>query len=98
MNRRVLAIALGITAAMGGVVGGVVALHGSGSAGVSLSANSQPEHMARMGRMSQLSGWTFNTLNNSNDTTFNQLLGINNRYRIAATSAPGPRATRTRAT
>ena len=84
MNRRVLAIALGITAAVGGVVGGVVAVHGSGTAGVSLSANSQAVHMARMGHMSQLSaGWTFNTLNNSNDPTFNQLLGINNRGQIA---------------
>jgi hypothetical protein len=83
MNRRVLAIALGITAAMGGVAGGVVALHGSGSA-VSLSANSRSEHMARMGSMSRLStGWTFNTLNNSNDPTFNQLLGVNNRGQIA---------------
>jgi hypothetical protein len=84
MNRRVLAIALGITAAMGGVVGGVVALHGSGSAGVSLSASSQSEHMAHMGNMTRLgTGWTFNTLNNSNDPTFNQLLGINNRGQIA---------------
>ncbi len=86
MNRRVLAIALGITAAVGGVVGGVAAVHGSGSSNVSLSANSQSEHMARMGRMSQLSasaGWTFNTLNNSNDPTFNQLLGVNNRDQIA---------------
>lgn len=84
MNRRVLAIALGITAAMGGVAGGVLALHGSGSAGVSLSANSQSEHMAHMGEMSRLgSGWTFNTLNNSNDPTFNQLLGANNRGQIA---------------
>lgn len=82
MNRRVLAIALGITAAIGGVVGGVVALHGSGSA-VSLSANSRTERMAHMGHMSQLStGWTFNTLNNSNDLTFNQLLGVNNRGQI----------------
>ncbi len=99
MNRRVLAIALGITAAMGGVVGGAVALHGSGSAGVSLSANSQSEHMAHMGDMTRLgTGWTFNTLNNSNDPTFNQLLGVNNRGRLPATSVPGPRATRTRAT
>lgn len=85
MNRRVLAIALGITAAVGGVVGGVVAVQGSGNSSVSLSANSQFEHMARMGRMSQLrasSGWTFNTLNNSNDPTFNQLLGVNNRGQI----------------
>ena len=83
MNRRIVAIALGITAAVGGVVGGVVAVHGSGSSNVSLSANSQSEHMARMGRMSQLSGWTFNTLNNSNDPTFNQLLGVNNHGQIA---------------
>ncbi len=92
MNRRVLAIALGITAAMGGVVGGVVALHGSGSAGVSLSANTRSAHMARMGRMSQLSaGWTFNTLNNSNDPTFNQLLGINNRGVIGGYFGSGAR-------
>jgi probable HAF family extracellular repeat protein len=83
MNRRVLAIALGITAAAGGIIGGVAAVHGSGSAGVSLSANSQSEHMARMGRMSPLTGWTFNTLNNSNDPTFNQLLGVNNHDQIA---------------
>lgn len=83
MNRRVLAIALGITAAVGGVVGGVVAVQGSGNTGVSLSANSRSEHMARMGTMSRLgTGWTFNTLNNSNDPTFNQLLGINNRGQI----------------
>ncbi len=94
MNRRVLAIALGITAAVGGVVGGVVAVQGSGNSNVSLSANSQFEHMARMGRMSQLtasSGWTFNTLNNSNDPTFNQLLGVNNRGQIAGYFGSGAR-------
>ncbi|HTT53738.1 MAG TPA: hypothetical protein VMH35_20270 [Streptosporangiaceae bacterium] len=81
MNRRVLAIALGITAAMGGVAGGVLAVHGSGSTGVSLSANSRHEHMGHMSRLG--AGWTFNTLNNSNDVTFNQLLGINNRGQVA---------------
>ena len=92
MNRRVLAIALGITAAVGGVVGGVVAVHGSGTAGVSLSANSQTEHMARMGRMSALSaGWTFSTLNNSNDPTFNQLLGVNDHGQIAGYFGSGAR-------
>jgi hypothetical protein len=91
MNRRVLAIALGITAAVGGVVGGVAAVHGSGSSNVSLSANSQSEHMARMGRMSQLTGWTFNTLNNSNDPTFNQLLGVNNHGQIAGYFGSGAR-------
>ncbi len=86
MNRRVLAIALGITAAVGGVAGGMVAVHGSGTAGVSLSASSRSAHMAHLGRMGAMSrlsaGWTFNTLNNSNDPTFNQLLGINNRGQI----------------
>jgi probable HAF family extracellular repeat protein len=84
MNRRVLAIALGITAALGGVAGGVLAVDGSGSSGssnVSLSANSQSERMGHMTRLG--AGWTFNTLNNSNDVTFNQLLGINNRDQIA---------------
>jgi probable HAF family extracellular repeat protein len=91
MNRRVLAIALGVTAAVGGVVGGVVAVHGSGSSNVSLSANSQSVRMARMGRMSPLTGMTFSTLNNSNDPTFNQLLGVNNHGQIAGYFGSGAR-------
>ncbi len=68
--------------AVGGALGGVFAVggHHSGSS-VSLSANSHREHHPREMRMA--SGWSFSKLNNSNDPTFNQLLGINNRGQIA---------------
>ena len=66
--------------AVGGALGGVFAVGGSNSS-VSLSANSHREHQPREMRMS--SGWSFSKLNNSNDPTFNQLLGINNRGQIA---------------
>jgi hypothetical protein len=68
--------------AVGGALGGVFAVggHHSGSS-VSLSANSHREHHPREMRMAR--GWSFSKLNNSNDPTFNQLLGINNRGQIA---------------
>jgi len=51
------------------------------SSSVSLSANSRRVHHPREMRMAR--GWSFSKLNNSNDPTFNQLLGINNRGQIA---------------
>jgi hypothetical protein len=43
-------------------------------------------------------GYEFHTINNNNDPTFNQLLGINNRGVIAGYFGSGAQVTRTRAT
>jgi len=83
MSRRTVVAAIGVAAvAVGGALGGVFAVggHHSGSS-VSLSANSRRVHHPREMRMAR--GWSFSKLNNSNDPTFNQLLGINNRGQIA---------------
>lgn len=81
MSRRTVVAAIGVAAvAVGGALGGVFAVSGSNSS-VSLSANSHREHHPREMRMA--SGWSFSKLNNSNDPTFNQLLGINNNGQIA---------------
>ncbi len=72
---------IGVAAvAVGGALGGVLAVSGHHS-NVSLSANSHREHHPREMRMAR--GWSFSKLNNGNDPTFNQLLGINNRGQIA---------------
>jgi hypothetical protein len=84
MSRRTVVAAIGVAAvAVGGAVGGVFAVtgHSSTHSSVSLSANSHREHHAREMRLGR--GWSFSKLNNSNDPTFNQLLGINNRGQIA---------------
>jgi hypothetical protein len=72
--------ALGIAAvATGGVLGGVLAV--GGASPISLSANAHQAHHVPGSRLA--AGWSFSKLNNSNDPTFNQLLGINNRGQIA---------------
>ena len=84
MSRRTVVAAIGVAAvAVGGAVGGVFAVtgHSSTHSSVSLSANSHREHQPREMRLAR--GWSFSKLNNSNDPTFNQLLGINNRGQIA---------------
>jgi hypothetical protein len=88
MSRRTVVAAIGVAAvAVGGALGGVFAV--SGNSSISLSASSHGEHhqhghMARSPREMQMRpGWSFSKLNNSNDPTFNQLLGINNRGQIA---------------
>ena len=84
MSRRTVVAAIGVAAvAVGGAVGGVFAVtgHSGAHSSVSLSANSHREHHPREMRMAR--GWSFSKLNNSNDPTFNQLLGINNRGQIA---------------
>ena len=69
---------VGIAAvAVGGVLGALV-LNGTGK--ISLSDNSSHEHASSS---HSASSWSFSTLNNQNDPTFNQLLGINNRGQIA---------------
>jgi hypothetical protein len=72
--------ALGIAGAVvAGVAGGAFVL--SGSARLSLS-----DHSTRaLSRHSShaASSWSFSTLDNQNDPTFNQLLGINNHGQIA---------------
>jgi hypothetical protein len=76
--------AIGVAAvAVGGAVGGVFAVtgHSGAHSSVNLSANSHREHHAREMRLAR--GWSFSKLNNSNDPTFNQLLGINNQGQIA---------------
>jgi len=84
MSRRTVVAAIGVAAvAVGGAVGGVFAVtgHSSAHSSVNLSANSHREHHPREMRLAR--GWSFSRLNNSNDPTFNQLLGINNRSQIA---------------
>jgi hypothetical protein len=72
--------ALGIAAvATGGVLGGVAAA--GGGAPISLSASVHRAHQMPGSHLAM--GWSFSKLNNSNDRTFNQLLGINNRGQIA---------------
>src|ERR1022692_1272167 len=71
-------VVVGIAAvAVGGVLGALV-LNGTGK--ISLSDNSSHEHASSS---HSASSWSFSTLNNQNDPTFNQLLGINNRGQIA---------------
>ena len=84
MSGRTVVAAIGVAAvAVGGAVGGVFAVtgHSSAPSSVNLSANSRGEHHPREMRLAR--GWSFSKLNNSNDPTFNQLLGINNRGQIA---------------
>jgi hypothetical protein len=72
-------VVAGIAAvAVGGVVGALV-LNGTGK--ISLSDHSSGEHRAISSHVA--SSWSFSTLDNQNDSTFNQLLGINNRGQIA---------------
>src|ERR1700685_1730905 len=83
MSRRTVVAAIGAAAvAVGGAIGGVLAA--SSSSSISLSANSHREHhsqgmhMMRGPReMRMAGGWSFSKLNDDNDPTFNQLLGIN---------------------
>ena len=88
MSQRTVVAAIGAAAvAVGGALGGVLAV--SGHSSISLSANSHREHhprgtlMARPHEMQMTRGWSFSKLNDDNDRTFNQLLGINNRGQIA---------------
>jgi hypothetical protein len=72
--------ALGIAGAVvAGVAGGALVLHGS--ARLSLSDHSSRELSRHSSHAA--SSWSFSTLDNQNDPTFNQLLGINNRGQIA---------------
>ena len=78
-SRRIKVVALGASAL---VAGGVLysTLAHSGTAKISLTSDSMGHHGSgwRSGRH-----WSFSTLDNQNDPTFNQLLGINNRGQIA---------------
>jgi hypothetical protein len=83
----------GIAAVAVGSVLGVLALNGTGK--ISLSDHSSREHSTVSSQEHQTSSshrtiishtassFSFSTLNNQNDPTFNQLLGINNRGLIA---------------
>jgi hypothetical protein len=80
MNRRTVVAALGVAAvAAGGIAGDVVATSGPGS--ISLSASSS--HARHGHSWSYGHHWVFNKIDNQNDPTFNQLLGINDRGQIA---------------
>ncbi len=83
MSRRAVVAALGIAAvAAGGIAGGVVATSSHGS--ISLSASSAHARGGHHGRSwSYGHHWVFNKIDNQNDPTFNQLLGINDRGQIA---------------
>src|ERR1039457_6042651 len=79
MSRRTKAGLGGAAAVVAGVLGGALVLNGTTK--VSLSDHSSREHSGFSSHFS--SGWSFSTLNNRNDTTFNQLLGISNRGQVA---------------
>jgi hypothetical protein len=88
MSRRTLVAALGVAAvAVGGALGGVLAVHGTSK--ISLSASSEHDHHGQSYQSYlnfqnfRMNHPTFSTLNDQNDPTFNQLLGINNRNQIA---------------
>jgi hypothetical protein len=77
-------VAVGIA----GAAGGAVVLHAmSGPAKISLSSNASRDHKNGMGSMgngmNSMGGWSFSTIDNQSDPTFNQLLGINNRGEIS---------------
>ena len=73
-------VMLGIAAfAAAGVVGSMLVLNEPGK--ISLSAISSGEHHGYSSH--EVTRWSFSTLNNQNDPTFNQLLGINNHGQIA---------------
>ena len=83
MSRRTVVAALGIAAvAAGGIAGGVAATSSHGS--ISLSANASAARHGHHGRSwSYGHHWVFNKIDNQNDPTFNQLLGVNDRGQIA---------------
>jgi hypothetical protein len=66
------------------VAGGGVVVHTiSTPSNISLSADTGHQHQgARMAPSGFRPGWQFSTLDNRNDPTFNQLLGINDRDQI----------------
>lgn len=71
-------VSIGIAGvAAAGVLVSALVLNGQG--GISLTANSSRAHH---GHNSHHSRWVFSTLDNQNDPTFNQLLGINNHGQI----------------
>ena len=73
-NRLAISVA---AVAVGGVLGAFVL---NGPAKISLSSHSNRDHRGHSSHAA--SHWVFSTLNNQNDATFNQLLGIDNRGRI----------------
>ncbi len=74
-------VSIGIAGvAAGGVL--VSALMMNGAGGISLSANSSRAHHGDGSGNGRGGHWVFSTLDNQNDPTFNQLLGINNRGQI----------------
>jgi hypothetical protein len=86
ISRKIVVAAISIAS----VAGGGVLVHAlSGPSRLSLSASSDHAQHQMSGQHMQQGmhrtrrHWMFSTLNNSNDTTFNQLLGINNHGQIA---------------
>jgi hypothetical protein len=68
--------------ALGGALVSAFAMHGPSKISLSANAgNSSREHLRNSAH--QRTHWTFSTLDNQNDPTFNQLLGINNRGQIS---------------
>ena len=92
-RRAVLSIGIAAVALSGALVSAFIV---SGSGGISLTANSSRSHHGHDPH--GWNGWTgsrstrmmFSTLDNRNDHTFNQLLGINNRGVIAGYFGSGP--------
>jgi hypothetical protein len=77
-SRTVMAAAgISVVGACGMLIGLLAA---SGPPKISLSSDSSSQHGFGWGSARH---WSFSTLNNENDPTFNQLLGINNRSEIA---------------
>jgi hypothetical protein len=72
---------LGIAAVAGG---GIVVHTINAPSSISLTADAGHQHSGGgAGHFRSRSSWSFSTLDNRNDPTFNQLLGINNRGAIA---------------
>jgi hypothetical protein len=74
-------VSIGIAGvAAGGVLVSALVMNGAG--GISLTANSSRSHHRTDWGNGGSRHWVFSTLDNSNDPTFNQLLGINNHGQI----------------
>jgi hypothetical protein len=78
-RRKTLTLGIAAVAVVGGVIGGALVLNSPTK--INLSDNASGDHGGFS--LNTSSQWSFSTLDNQNDPTFNQLLGINNRGQIA---------------
>jgi uncharacterized membrane protein len=78
---KLAALSIG-SVALGGALVSAFALHGPSKISLSDSSGHSGQ-MQRESNSPHATRWMFSTLDNQNDATFNQLLGINNRGKIA---------------